>query len=220
MTDPSQTYTFTCPSCSGSFSISLEKIPPVQARFRCPHCKKPMDFPSRDEARVYASLQAKEAAKVAAPPPSAASSAAPAREISRGTATATLEDTGSSAITDATRFRVDKPGFEADVYDRRAIRNLIRTGEVVENDRIRIDSAEPEPAGELPYLRSLFNLRKTARVQPPICCRTHTEKVAFFKCRDTGRPLCEDCSPEKKFGGTSIRVCSHCGGTAAELVHA
>ena len=214
MTDPDLSYTFTCPSCAGSFSILLAKIPPVQARFRCPHCKQPMDFPSREEARVYARLQAQ-----AAPPPAEPN---PARETSRsGTATLTLEDTsGGSAINDATRFRIEKPGFETDLYDRRSIRNLVRTGEVLEKDRIRVDDAEPTMAGDVPYLRSLFNLRKQARAQPPTCCRTHTDQVAFFKCRDTGRPLCEECSPERKFGGASIRVCNHCGGTAEELVQA
>jgi len=63
----------------------------------------------------------------------------------------------------------------------------------------------------------LFGLRKTTKAQPPVCCRTHTDKVAFFKCKTTDRPLCEDCAQEKKFGGTTIRVCQHCGGTADEL---
>ena len=62
MSDSDLQYTFTCPSCSGNYSILLERIPPVQARFRCPHCQKPMDFPSREEARVYARLQAESAA--------------------------------------------------------------------------------------------------------------------------------------------------------------
>ena len=32
-----------------------------------------------------------------------------------------------------------------------------------------------------------------------------------------GRALCEECAEEKKFGGTSLRVCAHCGGTAGDL---
>ena len=57
MNDSDLRYTFSCPSCAESLSIALAKIPPVQARFGCPKCGKQMDFPSRDEARVYASLQ-------------------------------------------------------------------------------------------------------------------------------------------------------------------
>ena len=130
----------------------------------------------------------------------------------------TLEDPAAeSGVSEATRFRVEKPGWETDVYDRRALRNLIRTGEILETDGIRVDNAEPVPAGGLPYLRSLFSLRKQTTAQPPVCCRTHTDKVAFFRCHDTGRPLCDDCSPERKFGGTTIRVCGHCGGTAQEM---
>ena len=53
--------------------------------------------------------------------------------------------------------------------------------------------------------------------QPPAVCRTHTERVAHFVCANTKRPLCEECIEEKRFGGTSVLVCRHCGGTAAEL---
>src|SRR5205823_5404316 len=53
-------YTFACPNCAGSFSIAIERIPPVRARFSCPKCGKPMDFPSREEARVYIRVQAQE----------------------------------------------------------------------------------------------------------------------------------------------------------------
>ena len=58
MADAGQRYNFLCPNCSGNFSIQIERIPPVQARFRCPHCKEPMDFPSRDEARELIRQQA------------------------------------------------------------------------------------------------------------------------------------------------------------------
>ena len=222
MADSDLSYTFTCPSCAGNFSILLERIPPVQARFRCPHCKQPMDFPSRDEARVYARLQEK--------PPPAPAAPAPARALARGpgpTAAAAREspaippvhlEEGAGAGSENVRFRVDKPGFEVDVFDRRAMRNLIRSGEVDEKDRVRMDEGQPIAAVDLPFLKSLFALRKTSRVMPPTCCRTHTERVAHFSCRDSRRPLCEECSPEKKFGATAIRVCSHCGGTAEELV--
>ncbi len=129
-----------------------------------------------------------------------------------------LLEEGTGAGSEHVRFRVDKPGFETDVFDRRAMRNLIRSGEVDEEDRVRMDEGQPVAAVDLPFLKSLFGLRKNSRVMPPTCCRTHTERVAHFRCRDSGRPLCEECSPEKKFGATAIRVCSHCGGTAEELV--
>ena len=216
LADSDLIYTFTCPSCAGNFSTPLEKIPPVQARFPCPHCKQPMDFPSRDQARVYAKLQAQARVGVAAGPTTATDSpAAPPREEMPPL---TLDEAGGP--TADTRFRVEKPGFEADVFDRRSIRQLIRTAEVLENDRIRVDDGEPVAAGSVKYLHSMFLMRREARVHPPTVCRSHTDKVAFFRCRDSGRPLCEDCAPEKKFGGTTIRVCSHCGGTSPELVHA
>jgi hypothetical protein len=115
------------------------------------------------------------------------------------------------------RYQVVKAGFEEDVFDRRAIRALIRTGEVVEGDRLRVDDGEPVHAEDLPYLKSLFNLRKTSKVSPPRVCRTHTDKVAFYVCQSTGRPLCEDCSIVKKYGNAAVQVCNHCGGTATEF---
>ena len=121
---------------------------------------------------------------------------------------------------EGTRFRVDKPGFHTDVFDRRGMRNLIRTGEVLQTDLVRVDDFAPLPASELPHLKSLFSLAEAQASRPPLCCRTHSQKVAFFRCHDSGRPLCEDCAPEKKFGGTTIRVCLHCGGTAEDLVPA
>ena len=195
-----------------------------------------MDFPSRDEARVYARLQAEGQAAPAhpaaaapsaptpvppvAPRPTAAPpsrpSAAPAAAPERSTSTLTLEDGPNP--NENVRFRVAKAGFESDVFDRRAMRNLIRAGEVDETDKLHVDDGPPTPASEIAFLKSLFSLRKTARVTPPTCCRTHTDRVAHFKCRENNRPLCEDCAPEKKFGGTTIRVCNHCGGTATEMV--
>jgi hypothetical protein len=214
LADSDLIYTFTCPSCAGNFSTPLEKIPPVQARFPCPHCKQPMDFPSREQARVYAKLQVQARVGVAAGPTTDRHTAPPREEMPP----LSLDETGGP--TAETRFRVEKPGFEADVFDRRSIRQLIRTAEILENDRIRVDDGEPVAAGSVKYLHSMFLMRREARVHPPTVCRSHTDKVAFFRCRDSGRPLCEDCAPEKKFGGTTIRVCSHCGGTSTELVHA
>lgn len=224
MDDSDLSYSFTCPNCSGTFSILLDRIPPVQARFRCPHCKQPMDFPSREEARVYAKLQGESAAPAAKPtlapePPPPAPVSPPRKTTSAAReSTALNAAANSNQPPETARFRIEKLGFEADEYDRRAIRNLIRTGEVSENDWIRVDFGKPVRAADLPYLKSLFSLRKTATVQPPVCCRTHTDKVAFFKCKSTERPLCEECAQEKKFGGTTIRVCQHCGGTAVDLV--
>jgi len=210
-------YTFTCPNCAGNFSITLDRVPPVQARFRCPHCKKPMDFPSREEARVYARLQKQGGggtADASASPGSAAAGAVPAAGAGETPAAAPPDaaNPGENA-----QFRVDKIGWEEDLFDRRGIRNLIRTGAITEMDQLRVNDGPPTTAGDLVYLKSLFGLRKSSSAQPPACCRTHPDKVAFYQCTTTVRPLCEDCAPEKKFGGTSIRVCVHCGGTATEL---
>jgi len=214
LADADQRYNFLCPNCSGSFSIQLERIPPVQARFRCPHCREPMDFPSRDEARELIRRQSGEVKPVTAP-------TRPANLGAAGKAAATPLAPGESAPSPAgLRFRVEKRGFESDVFDRRGIRNLIRTGEVVETDLLQVDDSEPVPAESLPFLKSLFNLARSQTAQPPRCCRTHTDKVAFFRCHDTGRPLCENCAEEKKFGGQTLRVCQHCGGTAEDLVPA
>jgi hypothetical protein len=190
-----------------------------------------MDFPSRDEARQHIGLQSQGGASavaekaptsgVPAPPPTATASAVARKTPASGVpapsppaAVALLDE--SASPTEGVRFRVEKPGFETDVFDRRGIRNLIRTREILETDPIRVDDAEAVPAARLRYLRSLFSLGKAQKTQPPPCCRTHTDKVAFFRCHDSGRPLCEECSPDKKFGGSTIRVCLHCGGTADE----
>lgn len=232
MSDADQRYNFICPNCSGSFSIQIDRIPPVQARFRCPHCKQPMDFPSRDEARQNIRLQPEGGASAVAgkapagegpkpPPPAAVAAKAPASGGPRLTppaAVAVLDE--SPSATEGVRFRVAKPGFESDVYDRRGIRNLIRTREILETDPIRVGDSEPVPAADLPYLKPLFNLGKTQKTRPTPCCRTHTDKVAFFRCHDSGRPLCEQCATEKKFGGSTLRVCVHCGGTAEDLLPA
>jgi predicted Zn finger-like uncharacterized protein len=238
LADADQRYNFICPNCSGSFSIQIDRIPPVQARFRCPHCKQPMDFPSRDEARQHNRLQSEAAGASAIagkapasggsgpPPPAREGASAVARTAPtsggpapRPRATVAVPQESASA-TEGVRFRLDKPGFESDVYDRRGIRNLIRTLEILETDRIRVDDKEAVPAAELPYLKSLFSLARAQKTQPATCCRTHTDKVAFFRCHDSGRPLCEQCAPEKKFGGSILHVCAHCGGTAEDFLSA
>ena len=220
MIEAEQRYNFICPNCSGNFSIQVERIPPVQARFRCPHCKEPMDFPSREEARAFIRLQADAAGAgaTAAKPPAAPSRPSEAGKGSPARETASAPTFGDSTSPgEGVRFRIEKAGYQSDVFDRRGLRNLIRTGDVLESDRIRVDDASPVPAGELPYLKSLFKMAKTQTARPPAVCRTHTDRLAFFKCHDTARPLCEGCAPEKKFGGQTIRVCQHCGGTAIDL---
>ena len=231
MSETDLRYTFTCPSCSGNYAILLERIPPVQARFRCPHCQQPMDFPSRDEARVYARLQAQSAPAVAAASGSAASTVADAPGDSTvpsapkrtwtppapGSLAADATEAGAGADQ---RFRIEKQGFEGDAFDRRGIRNLIRTGEVSPEDFVSVNEAAPIAAGDVPFLKSLFKLRATSTVTPPPRCRMHTDLVAHYKCQDTARPLCEECAPEKKFGNTIARVCAHCSGTAVELAPA
>jgi predicted Zn finger-like uncharacterized protein len=214
LADANERYNFLCPNCSGSFSIQIERIPPVQARFRCPHCREPMDFPSRDEARELIQRQSGEVKPVAAPARPANVSAAVKAPAAPPASSEPAPSPGGL------RFRVEKRGFESDVFDRRGIRNLIRTGEVVETDLVRVDEAASVPADSLPILKSLFHLARTQEGQPPQCCRTHTDRLAFFRCHDTGRPLCEKCAEEKKFGGQTLRVCQHCGGTAEDLVPA
>ena len=218
LNDSDLRYGFTCPNCSGSFSIPLAKIPPVQARFSCPKCGKPMDFPSREEARVYISLQASGGS--AAPPspepppappesPRPAARSAPPSDPSPASADSTSTSTRS--------YRVEKKGFENDVFDRRAMRNLLRSGGILENDMVSVDGDPARRAIDLPELKSLFDLKKSSRIQPPSVCRKHTDRVAHYVCANTERPLCEDCAAEKKYGGASVRVCDHCGGTVTEL---
>ena len=222
MSETDLRYTFTCPNCSGNYAILLERIPPVQARFRCPHCQQPMDFPSRDEARVYARLQAQgepaeavAAGMVADAPPPPAPKPRPWTPPAPGSLAPEPGENGADH-----RFRVEKQGFENDVFDRRGIRNLIRTGEVSAVDFVSVNEAAPVAAGEVLFLKSLFKLRATSNVTPPPRCRAHTDLVAHYKCQDTARPLCEECAPEKKFGNAIARVCGHCGGTAVELAPA
>jgi hypothetical protein len=176
--------------------MPLEKIPPARARFPCDTCGEPMDFPSRDQARTLARLQAEAAVKDAT-----------AAELER---TQPSDPRGKS-------FRVDKRGWEDDYFDRRGVRNLIRTGELVEGDRVFFEGNWLE-AGKVPELKSLFDLRRSSKFVPPRGCRTHTDRIAHFACHDTGRPLCEECAPERKVGSGMVRVCAHCGGTVDEGV--
>lgn len=221
MNDSELRYTFTCPTCAGSFSISIDRIPPVQARFSCPKCAKTMDFPSRDEARVYIMLQS-DAGPAAAPEPPAAAVRAPAPAAPTPPPAAPPRPAPATpeavAAPDADkRFTVEKVGFEGDVYDRRALRILIRSGAINERDLIKVGEAAAVPAGDMAELKSLFELRKSARSTPPAVCRAHTDQLAHYVCVSTERPICEECAEEKKFGGTSVRVCKHCAGSVQEL---
>ena len=194
-------YCYTCPGCSENFSLAVERIPPVRARFRCEKCGEAMDFPSRDQARMQAKLQA-----------NAARRSAEAEEHVKTT----------SRAADGKPFRVDKRGWEDDNFTRRDIRNLIRTGEILETDHMFIADGSWVVAVEVPELKSLFDLKRTSTRTPPRCCRTHTDQLAHFRCHATDRPLCEECAPEKKLGETMVRLCSHCGGptdiTAGALI--
>ena len=230
-------YTFSCPSCGGSFSISLEKIPPVQARFSCPKCAKAMDFPSRDEARVYVQLQAAGGAPpsppsvaVAAPkpaettPPATPRPVAPPSERAPDPPAALPPPRAAAAApvsepmdTTGKTYVVERKGFEGDELDRRAMRQLIRTGAINEGDMVVVGGSAAIRADTVPELKSLFELRKTARAVPPPVCPKHIDQLAHYLCNDSGRALCEECAEEKKFGGTSVRVCAHCGGPASDL---
>jgi hypothetical protein len=186
-------YNSKCPSCSESFSISVERIPPVRARFPCEKCGDPMDFPSRDQARIQARLQAE-----------AARRASEAEEIQKS----------ASGAADGKPFRVDKRGWEDDHFTRRDIRNLIRTGEILATDHMFTADGSWVVAVDVPELKSLFDLKRMSTRTPPRCCRTHTDRLAHFLCHDTDRPLCEECAPERKVGETTVvRICAHCGGT-------
>lgn len=224
MNDSDLRYGFSCPACAGTFTISLSKIPPVQARFSCPKCGKAMDFPSREEARVYISLQSAGAVPPAPEPepavPTPPPPAAPPRPSPppRPAAPSAPEPGGADATGTSTKtYRVERKGFENDVFDRRAMRNLIRSGDIHDNDLVAVGADPPRRALDLPELKSLLDLKKASRLQPPAVCRKHTDRVAHFVCSGSERPLCEDCAAEKKFGGASVRVCEHCGGTVTEL---
>ena len=190
--EPEPSYNYTCPNCLSAFSISLDKIPPVRARFPCAKCGDPIDFPSRDQARIQARLQAEAARKAAAE--------------------AELEKTGVIALAGEKKFRVDKRGWEDDHYDRRGIRNLIRTGELAETDHVFAPDGSWVVARDMADLKPLFDLKRKSKSTPPRCCRTHTDRLAHFLCAGADRPLCEECAPEKTIGATVVRICSHCGG--------
>lgn len=230
VTDADLRYTFTCPKCSGTFSIGLERIPPVKARFSCPRCGTSMEFPSRDEARIYVMLQTRNLGEAPFPPPpeptyepeppapppapkAARLEASPppprpaARPAPPPPPTERAEQT----------YAIQKVGFEGDKFDRRGIRTLIRTGVLNPDDSVSVGGAAGVRADSLPDLKSLFELRKNAKFSPPAVCPKHLDRLAHYVCVASRRPLCEECAEEKKFGGTSVRVCPHCAGNVEEL---
>jgi predicted Zn finger-like uncharacterized protein len=234
-------YTFTCPSCSGSFSIGLDRVPPVRARFSCPRCGTSMDFPSREEARIYMAVQAQgqaadaptspalgasepqrpapqraavpPAAAPAPPPPARLQASAPPRPAARPAPPPPPPPQPKGEQS----YVIQKAGFEGDTFDRRGIRVLIRTGALNPPDAVSVDGAAAVRADTLSDLKSLFELRKSAKFSPPAACPRHLDRVAHYVCASSRRPLCEECAEEKKFGGTSVRVCVHCSGTVEEI---
>ena len=232
-------YVFACSSCAASFSIAIEKVPPVQARFTCPRCGKAMDFPSRGEVRGDRPPEAGETSPEPAPerpepepepepalPPPAPPAPSPAvpeapspapEPPSRPFAAPPAARAEPAAPDAEKRYAVDEKGFENDSFDRRAMSKLIRTGALNESHQVRSGAAAAVRAADLPELKSLFELLKTARTTPPAVCRKHTDVVAHYLCLDSGRAICDACAPEKKFGGTSVRVCDHCGGNVRDL---
>lgn len=199
-----------------------------------------MDFPSREEARIYIMLQTRNLGEAPFPPPpdptyesGPAPSAAPKPQppAAPRPAPATLAPSPlvpkpkppapppppPPADRQEQSYVIQKAGFEGDKFDRRGIRTLIRTGALISGDQISVDGAASVRADQFQDLKSLFELRKTAKFSPPAVCPKHLDQLAHYVCGATRRPLCEECAEERKFGGTSVRVCAHCAGTVEEI---
>jgi hypothetical protein len=212
-----------------------------------------MDFPSREEARIYMLVQTRSLASgdsmAAAPasdpdPHAAARTAPPAQPFSRPQQAAAQPPPPpppvklqaspppppprpvarpapppppSASERKEQTYVVQKTGFEGDTFDRRGVRVLIRTGALNPADSVSVDGGAAVRVDSVQDLKSLFELRKTARVTPPAVCPKHLDRLAYFLCASTRRPLCEECAEEKKFGGTSVRVCAHCAGNVEEI---
>ncbi len=207
-----------------------------------------MDFPSREEARIYMLVQTRQAAggsladaMASDPgPPAAAQTAPPAQNFSRPPQPAApppqppppvrlpaaappprpvarTAPPPPAADKKEQSYVVQKTGFEGDTFDRRGVRVLIRTGALNPGDSVSIDGGAAVRADQVQELKSLFELRKTAKVTPPAVCPKHLDRVAYYLCAGSRRPLCEECAVEKKFGGASVRVCDHCAGNVEEI---
>ena len=198
-----------------------------------------MDFPSREEARIYMMVQTQNQAGEAAgalasdpgpraaasasappprpqpapapPPPVKLQASAPPRPVARPAPPPPSSEKKEQS------FVVQKTGYEGDTFDRRGIRVLIRTNALNPADSVSIDGGAAVRADQVQELKSLFELRKTAKVTPPAVCPKHLDRVAYYLCAGTRRPLCEECAQEKKFGGASVRVCDHCAGNVQEI---
>jgi hypothetical protein len=207
-----------------------------------------MDFPSREEARIYMLVQTRnlaagesmsdapapdsgpQAGPRAAPsapqapprPPTAPpapppppvrlqASAPPPRPVARPTPPPSASEKKEQS------YVVQKTGYEGDTFDRRGVRVLIRTGALNPADSVSVDGGAAVRADSVQDLKSLFELRKTAKVTPPAVCPRHLDRLAYYLCAATRRPLCEECAEEKKFGGASVRVCVHCAGNVEEI---
>ena len=172
----------------------------------------PAPYPPRSEdaPRPVAAAPERAPEPAPAPPPPSPAAVPPRAAVAATPVSEPMDTTGKTYV-------VDKKGFEGDELDRRAMRQLIRTGAINEGDMVVVGGSAAIRADTVPELKSLFELRKTARAVPPPVCPKHIDQLAHYLCNDSGRALCEECAEEKKFGGTSVRVCAHCGGPASDL---
>jgi hypothetical protein len=201
-----------------------------------------MDFPSREEARIYMMLQTRnlgeapfppppeptyesEPSRPAAPPPPAAPKPAAPPPVKLAASPLVQRPAPKPAAPpppppserQEQSYVIQKAGFEGDTFDRRGIRTLIRTGALGPADQLMVDGKPAGRADQLQDLKSLFELRKSAKFSPPAVCPKHLDQLAHYLCAATRRPLCEECAEERKFGGTTVRVCVHCAGNVEEI---
>ena len=113
--------------------MPLERIPPVRAR-----------FPLREVRRADGLSLARPGPDPGAPPGRGGEEAAAAAPRRAREDRADREPSGEKP------FRVDKRGWEDDYFDRRGIRNLIRTGEILETDHVFAPDGSWVVAGEVP----------------------------------------------------------------------
>jgi hypothetical protein len=188
-----------------------------------------MDFPSREEARIYVMLQNRKLGEAPFPPPPeptyepeppsppAPAKLQPAPLAPKPKPKAAAPPPPPPAERQEQSYVIQKAGFEGDTFDRRGVRTLIRTSALNPGDQVSVDGATSIRADQLQDLKSLFELRKNAKFSPPAVCPKHLDQLAHYVCASTRRPLCEECAEERKFGGTSVRVCAHCAGNVEEI---
>ena len=211
LNDSELRYTFSCPNCAESLSIPLAKIPPVQARFGCPKCGKQMDFPSREEAARLRDAPGRRRRR-AEPDPSPAAANPPAR------AAPAPRPIRASGLHRAERiYRVEKEGFENDVYDRRGMRepDPHRTAST-RPTRSALGDDAPAPASDYPELsRSSSCARAPRSVRRPSAASTRTSS-RLTRCTAPAGPL-RGLRRPKGSSGAPPCGCDHCGGTVEEL---